>query len=54
MAAGRQGRFLYCNQDAALISGRDAASASIELHRTGAVPSRIIADQKRPRRKVVR
>lgn len=54
MTAGRQGRFLYCNQDAAIISGREAAQASLEVLETGRVPSRLVAEKKRPRRKVVR
>lgn len=54
MVAGRQGRFLYCNQDAALISGREAAQAALELLETGSVPSRVVEESKRPRRKVVR
>jgi protoporphyrinogen oxidase len=54
MTAGRQGRFLYCNQDAAIVSGREAAQAAIGLLETGIAPSRLVEEQGRPRRKVVR
>lgn len=54
MTAGRQGQFLYINQDAALMSGRAAGEAAAELHETGNVPRRPFEPQKRPRRKVVR
>jgi protoporphyrinogen oxidase len=54
MTAGRQGRFLYCNQDAAIVSGRAAAQAAVETLETGTVPLRLAEDQQRPRRKVVR
>ena len=40
LTGGRQGQFLYMNQDAALSSGRGAARAAMELWKTGRVPAR--------------
>lgn len=52
MTAGRQGRFLYINQDAAIKSGYEAGAAATELVETGQAPTRRVWDD-RPRRKVV-
>lgn len=52
MTAGRQGRFLYINQDAAIVNGLDAARALCTLHETGRVVEREVWDS-RPRRKIV-
>jgi len=52
MTAGRQGRFLYINQDAAIKNGLEAARALCTLHETGTVVEREVWDS-RPRRKIV-
>lgn len=52
MTAGRQGRFLYINQDAAIESGCEAGAAAARLIETGAVEERLVWDD-RPRRKIV-
>jgi protoporphyrinogen oxidase len=53
MTAGRQGRFLYCNQDAAIKSGYEAAEAAHRLMTTGATYERQPLEDVRPRRKIV-
>jgi len=53
MTAGRQGRFLYVNQDAAIKSGFEAGQAIVRLHESGEVASRITLEDERPRRKIM-
>lgn len=51
--AGRQGRFLYINQDAAIRSGREAGRDVVELLRTGTARRESKHVSSRPRRKIV-
>jgi len=53
MTAGRQGRFLYVNQDAAIISGREAAEAVDRLVATGVIEDRAVWKSREARRKIV-
>lgn len=53
LTAGRQGRFLYCNQDAAILSGLDAARALHTLLSTGELEERAVYEARRPVRKVI-
>lgn len=50
MTAGRQGRFLYCNQDAAIKSGREAGEALATLLETNVVALRPVWEERAPRR----
>jgi protoporphyrinogen oxidase len=57
--AGRQGRFLYCNQDAAIKSGFEAGEAIVQWHAAGAGEStaaqpRVALAGQGPRRQIVR
>ncbi|MBI2822264.1 MAG: FAD-dependent oxidoreductase [Acidobacteria bacterium] len=52
MTAGRQGRFLYINQDAAIRSGYEAAAGILQLH-AGVTGARIDTAGQRPKRKIV-
>jgi protoporphyrinogen oxidase len=52
LTAGRQGRFLYCNQDAAIKSGFEAAGALVTRLETGVLEERALWET-RPRRKIV-
>lgn len=53
LTAGRQGRFLYVNQDAAIRSGREAGAALAELLETGRTAHRPVWADERPRRKII-
>jgi protoporphyrinogen oxidase len=53
VTAGRQGRFLYCNQDAAIKSGFEAGAAAARLLETGSLGDRPLQEDVRPRRKIV-
>lgn len=53
VTAGRQGRFLYINQDAAIKSGFEAGEAAARLVETGSVGDRPVWGDQRPRRKIV-
>jgi protoporphyrinogen oxidase len=50
LTAGRQGRFLYCNQDAAIKSGREAGEAMAALLETAAVAPRPVWEEPAPKR----
>lgn len=52
MTAGRQGRFLYINQDAAIKSGREAGEATEMWLSTGVAETAPLEDT-RPRRKIL-
>ena len=51
--AGRQGRFLYCNQDAAIKSGFEAGEAIVNWHQSGEAAPRMAVAGQGPRRKIV-
>jgi len=53
VTAGRQGRFLYINQDAAIKSGYEAGAAMAHLLETGEVARRAVWEELAGRRKVV-
>jgi protoporphyrinogen oxidase len=53
MTAGRQGRFLYINQDAAIKSGLEAGEAAVRLMETGTVEPTDVWSDDRPRRQIV-
>jgi protoporphyrinogen oxidase len=52
--AGRQGRFLYCNQDAAIKSGFEAGEAIVQWREKGSAQARAASAGEGPRRKIVR
>lgn len=54
--AGRQGRFLYCNQDAAIKSGFEAGGAIVGWHESGEIAPlpRIAVAGQGPRRQILR
>jgi len=53
MTGGRQGRFLYINQDAAIKSGFETGEALVRLHESGEVGLRVAAAGEGPRRKII-
>ncbi len=51
--AGRQGRFLYINQDAAIRSGLEAGQAVAQRLQTGESRARPLTEDDRPKRKIL-
>jgi protoporphyrinogen oxidase len=52
--AGRQGRFLYVNQDAAIKSGFEAGEALVRRHAEGMMLPRVAVAGEGPRRSIIR